>query len=61
MTTLEQTARSASQTRVPLRGLLRGGLVNLEPIITHRFRLDEFEKAFQVMASGESGKVVLFP
>jgi threonine 3-dehydrogenase len=33
----------------------------LEPIITHRFKLEEFDKAFDVMANGNSGKVVLFP
>ena len=38
--------------------MLHSGL-NLSPVITHRFRYDEFEKGFQVMQSGECGKVVL--
>ncbi len=38
--------------------LLQSGL-HLSPVITHRFRYDEFEKGFAVMQSGESGKVVL--
>jgi threonine 3-dehydrogenase len=28
-------------------------------VITHRYRYDEFEKGFEVMRSGESGKVIL--
>jgi threonine 3-dehydrogenase len=43
------------------RGLLRGGAVDLSPIVTHRYKLEEFEKAFKVMENGKSGKVVLFP
>jgi len=43
------------------RGLQRGGAVDLTPIVTHRFKLDEFEKAFAAMASGNSGKVVMIP
>lgn len=31
----------------------------LEPIITHRFKFEEFEKGFDAMFSGDSGKVVL--
>jgi len=53
--------RKLWETWYEIRGLLRSGAVNLEPVITHRFRLYEFEKAFQTMMSGESGKVVLFP
>lgn len=35
--------------------------VDLEKLITHRFKLVEFEKAMDVMKSGECGKVVLTP
>lgn len=38
--------------------LLQSGL-NVKPVITHRFPVDEFEEAFQVMKSGQSGKVIL--
>jgi len=34
--------------------------VNLVPIVTHRFMIDEFEKAFDLMVSGECGKIILF-
>lgn len=41
--------------------LLSDGKVDLSPIVTHTFRLDEFDKAFTQMASGESGKVMMIP
>lgn len=53
--------RKLWETWYEIRGLLRSGAVNLEPVITHRFKLDEFQKAFETMMSGDSGKVVLFP
>lgn len=53
--------RKLWETWYEIRGLLRGGAVNLEPLITHRFKLEDFDEAFHTMASGESGKVVLFP
>ena len=33
--------------------------MDLKPIITHHFPIDDFQKAFDVMASGQSGKVIL--
>jgi len=33
--------------------------LNIDPIITHRFPIDEYQKAFEVMRSGKSGKVIL--
>lgn len=38
--------------------MLQSGL-DLSPGITHRFPIDEFQEAFDVMRSGRSGKVVL--
>jgi threonine 3-dehydrogenase len=42
------------------RALIRSEAVDLSPLVTHRFALDDFEAAFDLMASGECGKVVLF-
>ncbi len=53
--------RKLWETWYEIRGLLRSGAVDLEPVITHRFKLEEFQKAFETMMSGDSGKVVLFP
>lgn len=41
--------------------LLVSGKVDLRQIITHRFKLSEFEEAMKVMMSGECGKVILTP
>jgi threonine 3-dehydrogenase len=38
--------------------MLQSGL-NIAPVITHEFKVDEFQKGFDVMKSGESGKVIL--
>ncbi len=43
-----------------MRGLLNAGLVDLQPLVTHRFTLDQWEEAIQVMSGGASGKVVMF-
>ncbi|MBU1866171.1 MAG: L-threonine 3-dehydrogenase [Actinobacteria bacterium] len=44
-----------------MRALLRGGKVDLGPMVTHRLSLEDFDMAFDLMASGNTGKVVLFP
>jgi threonine 3-dehydrogenase len=33
--------------------------IDLTPVITHRFEIDDFQKGFDVMESGECGKVIL--
>jgi threonine 3-dehydrogenase len=38
--------------------MLQSGL-DVRPVLTHRFPCAEYEKAFEVMRSGRSGKVVL--
>jgi threonine 3-dehydrogenase len=42
-----------------MQGLLQNGRLNLDPIITHKLKLAEFQKGFEAM-SGDSGKVVLY-
>ena len=61
VTVLGIAGRKLWETWYEMRGLIRGGAVDLSPLVTHHFKLAEFEKAFAVMASGESGKVVLTP
>ncbi len=53
--------RRISQTWLEMRGLIRSGAIDLAPVVTHRFALDDYEKAFALMASGQCGKVVMFP
>ncbi|BES83008.1 hypothetical protein PEC302110_01050 [Pectobacterium araliae] len=41
-----------------MSALIQSGL-DLSPIITHRFHIDAFQKGFDAMRSGQSGKVIL--
>jgi len=43
------------------QALLRSGALDVSPIITHRLTLDEWEQAFDLVASRHAGKVVLVP
>ena len=50
--------REIFETWYKMIGLVQSGL-DLSPLITHRFRADEFEKGFELMREGACGKVVL--
>lgn len=50
--------REMFETWYKMISMLQNGL-NVNPIITHRFPIDQFEEGFKIMASGMSGKVVL--
>jgi threonine 3-dehydrogenase len=53
--------RKMWKTWEQMEDLLNRGRVDLSPIVTHTFKLEEFDKAFATMASGESGKVMMIP
>jgi threonine 3-dehydrogenase len=50
--------REMYETWYKMSVMLQSGL-DIGPVITHRFRYTEFEKGFEVMSSGNSGKVIL--
>ena len=50
--------REMFDTWYKMLALIESGL-NIEPLITHRFGYTEFEKGFEAMRSGKSGKVIL--
>ena len=50
--------REMYETWYKMTVMLQSGL-DLKPIITHRYHYSEFQKGFDVMLSGDSGKVVL--
>jgi threonine 3-dehydrogenase len=50
--------REMYETWYKMTVMLETGL-DIKPVITHRFRYDEFDKGFEVMLSGQSGKVIL--
>ena len=54
------TGRRLFETWYRLGGLFRAGL-DLGPIVTHRLPLEQFEQGFELIHSGQCGKVVLVP
>ncbi|HLT91635.1 MAG TPA: L-threonine 3-dehydrogenase [Woeseiaceae bacterium] len=50
--------REMFETWYKMASMLQSGL-DIEPLITHRFALEDYRDAFELMASGQSGKVVL--
>jgi threonine 3-dehydrogenase len=41
-----------------MTALIQGGL-DITPVITHRFAFADFQTGFDLMRSGQSGKIVL--
>jgi threonine 3-dehydrogenase len=50
--------REMFETWYKMSSMLQSGL-DMDPIITHHFGIDEFQPAFELMESGQSGKVIL--
>ena len=50
--------REMFETWYMMTSMLESGL-DITPVITHKFHFTEFQKGFDVMNSGKSGKVVL--
>lgn len=50
--------REMFETWYKMAALLQSGL-DLTPIITHRYAIDDFQQGFAAMRSGHSGKVIL--
>jgi threonine 3-dehydrogenase len=50
--------REMYETWYKMTVMLQSGL-DIGPVITHRFRAEEYEKGFEVMRSGNCGKVIL--
>jgi threonine 3-dehydrogenase len=55
------TGRELFRTWEVTSTLLATGMVDPSPVITHRFGLSDYEQAFEAMASGRTGKVILTP
>jgi len=50
--------REMFETWYKMAAMLQSGL-DVKPIITHRFPVSEYHDAFEIMKSGQSGKVIL--
>ncbi|PRO65165.1 L-threonine 3-dehydrogenase [Alkalicoccus urumqiensis] len=55
------TGRRMYETWLQVQGLLASGQVDLEPLITHEFKLEEFAAGFNLMKEGNCGKIILRP
>jgi len=50
--------REMYETWYKMTVMIQGGL-DINPVITHRLRYDDFQQGFDAMRNGESGKVIL--
>lgn len=50
--------REMFETWYKMAALVQSGL-DLTPLITHHFTIDDFQRGFDAMRSGQSGKVIL--
>lgn len=50
--------REMFETWYKMIAMLQSGL-DITPVMTHHFPIDKYQEAFQIMASGQSGKVIL--
>lgn len=50
--------REMFETWYKMAAMLQSGL-DVSPIITHHYTVDDFQQGFEIMASGQSGKVIL--
>jgi threonine 3-dehydrogenase len=50
--------REMYETWYKMCAMLQSGL-NIDPVITHHFSVDQFKEAFEIMSAGDSGKIIL--
>ncbi|MGC8728582.1 MAG: L-threonine 3-dehydrogenase [Elusimicrobiales bacterium] len=50
--------REMFETWYKMASMIESGL-DIKPVITHRFPINDYQKAFEIMSSGNSGKVIL--
>ncbi len=59
LTVLGINGRLMFETWYQTQALVKSGRVDLRPIITHVLPFTEYERAFELMRSGEAAKIVL--
>ena len=55
------TGRKIWDTWEKTSELLKSKDLNIDPILTHKFKIEEFEKGMKLMKEGKCGKVILYP
>ena len=58
-TVLGINGRRMFETWYQMENLLLSGRLNLDPIITHQIPMQDFERGFKMMQTGEAIKVVM--
>ncbi|XP_050392902.1 L-threonine 3-dehydrogenase [Patella vulgata] len=53
--------RRVYHTWVEIERLVADGIIDVNPIITHKFAMSQFEEAFQALFSGQACKIVVDP
>lgn len=53
--------RRMFETWYQMDALLKAGRLDLTPVITHRLPLHDFEKAMELLKTGEASKILLYP
>ncbi len=53
--------RRMFETWTVMSNLLDKGLLNIDPVITHVLKLEEFDEGFDIAQNGIGGKVILVP
>jgi threonine 3-dehydrogenase len=53
--------RRIYDTWYQVKDLIDNNMLDFDKIITHTFKLTEFQKAMELMGSGNCGKIVLLP
>jgi threonine 3-dehydrogenase len=51
--------RKMYETWYQMKGLLDSKRIDISPVITHRMKLDDFEKGIELMSEGQCGKIVM--
>ena len=59
LTVLGINGRTMFETWYQTQALVKSGRVDLRPIITHVLPFEDFDRAFELMRSGEAAKIVL--
>ncbi|MBS3062545.1 MAG: L-threonine 3-dehydrogenase [Candidatus Diapherotrites archaeon] len=58
-TVLGITGRRMYETWYKMAGLIKGGALDVSNIITHRIQFSDWRKGFDLMNSGNSGKIIM--
>jgi threonine 3-dehydrogenase len=53
--------RMMYDTWYKVNGLIQADVIHFEGIVTHEFDMKDFQQAFDLLATGQCGKIVLYP